>query len=59
MRATYGSEMTENNEPDGPSDWDRARAAHWHGSAPTEETAIRDRRVHDEKSQVGSEVEES
>ncbi|MEV7631073.1 hypothetical protein AB0N64_01560 [Microbacterium sp. NPDC089318] len=35
-----------------PSDWDRARAEHWHGGAPTAETAARDEKSRAEKAKV-------
>ncbi|GAA2890667.1 hypothetical protein GCM10010455_11400 [Microbacterium esteraromaticum] len=57
--------MTDNNAPGPPpSSWDRARAAHWHGSSPSAETSARDIKAQADKAQAdktkaGSEVEDA
>ena len=56
----YGPEMTDNYVPASPpSKWDRARAAHWHGSPPSAETSARDFKTQTDKANAGSEPEDA
>lgn len=56
----YGPEMTDNNAPASPpSKWDRARAAHWHGSPPSAETSARDFKTQTDEANAGSEAEDA